>query len=88
MPRLGAATYYSWIRSVPVNGTTFLEPYNMQLWEDLLRINGLSFRLMHYTKDIRANVAVCICGQQGTAGSVAVIHCFSCIFAMGKMAVL
>ncbi len=88
MPGLGAATYYSWIRSVPVNETTFLEPYNMQLWEDLLRINGLSFRLMHYAKDIRANFAVCNCGQKDTAGSVAVIRCFSSIFAMGKMAVL
>ena len=56
----------------------------MQLWKELVRINGLTLRLMHNAKDIRANYAVCISRQQGTAGSVAVIHCFSCIFAIGK----
>jgi hypothetical protein len=40
-----------------------LKPYNMQLWEELLRINGLTLCLMHYPKDIRANYAVCVCGQ-------------------------
>ena len=28
----------------------------MQLWEELLRINGLTLRHMHHAKDIRANL--------------------------------
>ena len=40
-----------------------MEPYDMQLWEELLRINRLILRLMHYANDIRVNYAVCICGQ-------------------------
>ena len=60
---MGAVTEYSCVRSVPENGTTFLEPYNMQLWEELLRKNELTLRLMHHAKDIWANYAVCICGQ-------------------------
>ena len=48
--------------SVPGNGATFLEPYNMQLWENLLEKNGLTLRLMHYQTDIRANYVVCLCG--------------------------
>ena len=62
-PCLGAATECSCVRSVPANGTPFLEPYNMQLWEELLQINGFTLRLMHYQKDIRANYAICLCGQ-------------------------
>ncbi len=58
----------------------------MQLWEDLLEINKLNLRLMHFKKDIRANYAVFICGLYVTAGSVAVIYCFHSIFGMGKMA--
>jgi hypothetical protein len=42
VPGLGAATYYNCVRSVPGNGTSFLEPYNMQLWKKWLRKNGLS----------------------------------------------
>ena len=57
--------------------TTFLEPYNMQLWEDLLQINGINLRLIHYKKDIRTNYDVCICLQQVTAVSVAVILFFT-----------
>ncbi len=76
------------MRSVPGTGTTFLEPYNMQLWEDSLQINEITLRLMHYKKDIRANYTVCICLQYVTAGSVAVIHFFHFIFGIGKMAVI
>ena len=60
---MGAVTDYSGVCSVPENGTTFLEPYNMQLWEELLQIIGFTLRLMHYRKDIRANYAICLCGQ-------------------------
>ena len=48
MAGLGAATYYSFLRAVPGNGTTFLEPYNMQLWEALLHIYEINLRFMHY----------------------------------------
>jgi hypothetical protein len=74
---MGAVTEYSCVRSVPGNGTTFLEPLNMQLWEELLQINGLTLRFMHYRKGIRANYAICLCGQKVSAGSVAVIHYFA-----------
>ena len=60
----------------------------MQLWDDWLRIRGLILHLMHYGMDIRANYAVCVCGEYVVAGSVAVIHFFHCIFGMGKMAVI
>ena len=60
----------------------------MQLWEELLRINGLTLCRMHQAKDIRANYAICIYGQYVTAGSVAVIQFFHCIFDRIKMAVL
>ncbi len=88
VPCLGAAAYYSLIRSVPGNDTTFPEPYNMPLWKDLFRINGLILRIMHHIKGIRASYAVCICRQKVIAGSVAAIHCFHCIFGMKKMAVI
>ncbi len=58
----------------------------MLLWEELLGINELTLYLMHCEKDIRANYAVCVCGQKVIAGSVAVIQFFHCIFVMGKMA--
>ena len=63
MPGMGAVTEYSCVRSVPEIGTTFLEPYNMQLWEELVQINGPNLHRMHYKKDIRANYVICICGQ-------------------------
>ena len=66
----------------------FLEPYTMQLLEDLHKINGLTLCNMQYQNYIRANYAVCICGQKVIAGSVIVIHVFQYIFATGKMAVI
>ena len=59
----------------------------MQLWDDLLRIRGLRLHLMHYGMDIRANYAVCVCGEYVVAGSVAVIHFFTSFFTFKKMAV-
>ena len=60
----------------------------MQLWEALLHINKINLCFMHYKKDIRANYTVCICVRYVTAGSVAVIHFFHCIFGIGKMVVI
>ena len=58
MPGLVAAAA-QYTLSIPGIRTAFLErTYNMQLWEDLLHINGINIRLMHYKKDIRANYAV------------------------------
>ena len=50
--------------SIPGIRIAFLErTWNMQLWDDLLRIRGLRLLLMHYGRDIRANYAVCGCGE-------------------------
>ena len=56
----------------------------MQLWENLLEINGLTLRLMQYQTDIRANYVVCLCGLLVRAGSMAVIHFFTVFLVWGK----
>ncbi len=60
--RVAAAAQYT--LSIPGIRTAFLErTWNMQLRDDLLRIRGLRLHLMHYGRDIRANYAVCLCGE-------------------------
>ena len=60
----------------------------MQLREDWHSKNQQTLCRMHYVNDIRANYAVCICGQETTAASVAVIHFFHLMFGIKKMAVI
>ena len=56
---VAAAAQYT--LSIPGIRTAFLKrTWNMQLWDDLLRIRGLRLHLMHYGRDIRANYAVCL----------------------------
>jgi hypothetical protein len=63
MPGLVAAAV-QYTLSIPGIRTAFLErTWNMQLWDDLLRIRGLRLHLMHNGRDIRANYAVFLCGE-------------------------
>ncbi len=64
MPGLGAAAECSCVRPVPGNGFTCPDPYNMQLWDELLQINGLILRLMQCKKDIRAIIPSASAGSK------------------------
>ncbi len=48
---------------IPGIGTTFLESLNVHQWEDLLGINKIALRVMHYGMDSWVHFAVRICGQ-------------------------
>ncbi len=56
----------------------------MQLWEEMLQINGITLRLMLHVNDIRASYATCICWNLIVSGSVAVTHFFALYLWYGK----